>query len=66
MPRIALTFCFAALLWSCGTPSAQHTDWAQAGRACADVGITPGNTTFDQCVFNLYYALWDEQNEAER
>jgi hypothetical protein len=65
MPRIALTFCFAALLGSC-TPSAQHTDWAQARRACADVGIAPDNSTFDQCVFNLYYALWDEQNEAER
>lgn len=66
MPRIALTCCFAALLGSCGTLSAQQTDWAQARRACADVGIDPGIAAFDQCVFDLYHSLWYEQNVAER
>jgi len=66
MPRIALTCCFAAVLGSCGAPSAQQTDWARARLACADVGIDPGSSAFDQCVFDLYYSLWNEQNEAER
>jgi hypothetical protein len=34
--------------------------------ACADVGIAPGSGAFGQCVFDLYYSLWDEQNEIER
>jgi hypothetical protein len=57
---------FAALLWSCGTVSAHQSDWTQARLACADVGIAPGSGAFDQCVFDLYYSLWDEQNEFER
>jgi predicted component of type VI protein secretion system len=66
MSRIVLTFCFAALLGSCGTLSAQHTDWAQARLACADVGLDPHSSAFNECVFNLYYSLWNAQNVAER
>jgi hypothetical protein len=33
--------------------------------ACADVGIEPGSSAFDQCVTNLYYSLWEQQNTAE-
>jgi hypothetical protein len=46
--------------------SANQTGWAQARLACADVGIDPGSSAFGQCVFDLYYSLWNEQNEFER
>jgi hypothetical protein len=52
MLRIALACCFGALLVACVTPSAQQTDWMQARRACADVGIDPGSSAFEQCVFD--------------
>jgi hypothetical protein len=54
------------LLLSSGTLSAHQNDWAQARLACADVGIDPSSAPFGQCVFDLYYSLWDEQNESER
>ena len=66
MRRIILACCFGALLVACVTPSAQQTDWMQARRACADVGIDPGSSVFEQCVFDLYYSLWNEQHVAER
>ena len=72
MPRIILIGSFAALLAASGTQSASaiesanQTAWAQARLACADVGIAPGSGAFGQCVFDLYYSLWDEQNESER
>jgi hypothetical protein len=46
--------------------NANQADWSQARLACADVGIAPGSGAFDQCVFDLYYSLWDEQNVTER
>ena len=72
MSRIILIGCFAALLAASGTQSASaiesanQTAWEQARLACADVGIAPGSGAFGQCVFDLYYSLWDEQNESER
>ena len=66
MSRIALTCAFAALLGSSGAASANQADWSQARLACADVGIAPGSGAFDQCVFDLYYSIWDEQNVTER
>ena len=66
MSRIALTCCFAALLGSCGTVSQTNIDWGQTRLACADVGIDPGSSAFDQCVNNLYYSLWQQQNAGER
>ena len=45
--------------------NANQTDWGQARLACADVGIDPGNPAFGQCVFDLYYSLWNEQNASE-
>jgi hypothetical protein len=51
---------------SSGTLSAHQNDWPQARLACADVGIDPSSAAFGQCVFDLYYSLWDEQNESER
>jgi hypothetical protein len=72
MSRIILIGSFAALLAASGTQSASaiesanQTAWAQARLACADVGIAPGSGAFGQCVFDLYYSLWDEQNESER
>ena len=66
MSRIAITCCFAALLGSCATQSANNINWDQARLAYADVGIEPGSSAFDQCVANLYYSLWSEQNTAER
>jgi hypothetical protein len=65
MSRITLTCCFAALLGSCGTLEVNKIDWAHARLACADVGIEPGSSAFDQCVTNLYYSLWEQQNTAE-
>jgi hypothetical protein len=72
MSRIVLIGSFAALLLASGAQnasaieSANKTAWAQARLACADVGIDPGSSVFGQCVFDLYYSLWDEQNESER
>jgi len=66
MSRIALTCCFAVLLGSCTTPTGNNIDWEHARLACADVGIAPGSNTFDQCVSNLYYSLWEEQSMGER
>jgi hypothetical protein len=66
MSRIALTCCFAALLGSCVTQSANRIDWGQARLACADVGIEPGTSAFDRCTSNLYNSLWQEQNTTER
>jgi len=66
MSRIVLTCSLAALLLSSGTVSAHQNDWTQARLACADVGIAPSSAAFGQCVFDLYYSLWDEQNVSER
>jgi hypothetical protein len=72
MSRKILICSFAALLAATGTrsanaiESASQTTWAQARLACADVGIAPGSGAFGQCVFDLYYSLWDEENETER
>jgi hypothetical protein len=72
MSRIILICFFAALLAAGGSQganafaSANQTAWAQARLACADVGIDPGNAAFDQCVVDLYYSLWNEENEFER
>jgi hypothetical protein len=65
MSRIALILAFAALLGSYGIASAAQNDWGQARLACADVGLDPGSAAFGQCVFDLYYSLWDQQNEVE-
>jgi hypothetical protein len=65
MSRVALVCCFAALLGSC-TQNYQAADWSRARLACADVGLEPGSSAFDGCVFDLYYTLWDEQNATER
>jgi len=62
MTRILLIFSVASLLAACGTQSAEHSNWDKARLACADVGIAPGSGGFDQCVFNLYYSLWDDRN----
>ena len=41
MSRITLACCFAALLGSCTSLSANRIDWEHARLACADVGIDP-------------------------
>ena len=66
MSRITVTCCFAALLSSCGTPSVANIDLEHARLACADLGIDPGTSAFDQCASNLYHSLWAEQNSGER
>ena len=66
MSRIILMASFAAVLLASGTSSANQSDWAQARLACADVGIDPNSAAFGQCVSDLYYSLWDEQNVSER
>jgi hypothetical protein len=72
MSRIALIGSFAALLALGGVQnanafeSASKAAWAQAQRACADVGIAAGSGAFDQCVVDLYYSVWNEEYETER
>src|SRR6516164_2529482 len=72
MSRIMLICSLTAMLVAGGTQSARaiesanQTAWARAGLACADVGIAPGSGAFGQCVVDLYYSLWDEENEFER
>ena len=69
MSRIILICSLAALLMSgaCANAikNANQTDWGQARLACANVGIDPGSPAFGQCVFDLYYSLWNEQNQYE-
>jgi hypothetical protein len=69
MSRTILTCSLAALLMVCAcantSKNANQTDWGQARLACADVGIGPGSPAFGQCVFDLYYSLWNRQNESE-
>jgi hypothetical protein len=62
---ISMAF-FAAVLLASGTSSADQSDWTRARLACADVGIDPNSAAFGQCVFDLYYSVWDEQNVFER
>lgn len=72
MSRTILIGSFAALLATGNIQnanaieSANQTDWSRARLACADIGIAPASSAFGQCVFDLYYSLWTEQNEAER
>jgi hypothetical protein len=66
MSRVILISAFAALVAACGTQNASQSGWAQAGLACADVGVAPGSSAFGQCVATLYYSEWDEQHETER
>ena len=72
MSRAILIGSFAALLAAGSARSANaiesatQADWSRARLACADVGIAPGSSAFGQCVFDLYYSVWREQNEAER
>jgi hypothetical protein len=66
MSRITLTCCFAALLGSCGPLGVNNINLEQVRLACADVGIDPGSSAFDQCATNLYDTLLQEQNTGER
>jgi hypothetical protein len=66
MFRIALTGCCGVILGSCTIASANKIDWEHARLACADVGISPGNSAFNQCVTNLYDSLWQAQSTGER
>src|SRR5271169_4512912 len=56
MSRIMLISSFAALITMAGTQganaiqSADQSARAQESLACADVGIDPGSTVFNQCV----------------
>jgi hypothetical protein len=66
MSYIILVGAFAAAMLTSDASNARQSDWAQARLACADVGIDPSSPAFNQCVFDLYYSLWDEQNESQR
>ena len=71
MLRILLICSIVPLLGACEAPRAQQNgsaprnSWDKANLACADVGIAPGGAVFDQCVINLYYSLWNLQNETD-
>jgi hypothetical protein len=71
MSRIILISSFAALFTMGGTQSANaiqsanQSAWAQEILACADVGIDPGSTVFNQCVADLHNSLWALDNLYE-
>jgi hypothetical protein len=65
MSRIIIACSFTAALLASGTVNANQSDWQKARLACADVGIDPSSAAFGQCVFNLYYSLWNEENVSE-
>jgi hypothetical protein len=69
LSRIILTCSLAALLMGGGCANAiknaNQTDWGQPRLACTDVGSDPGSPAFEQCVFDLYYWLWNKQNETD-
>ena len=68
MSRILLISSFAALLAASGTQSANagqlvnQSTWGRDAQACADVGIDPGSTVFNQCVSDLHHSLWAVRN----
>ena len=66
MSRIALIYCFAVLLGSCGSMSSgvANVDIEHARLACAYLGITPGSSAFAECSTNLYLSLSTAQSEA--
>jgi hypothetical protein len=66
MARIILSGALATVLLAGGSLSAHENDWARARFACADVGIDPNSTAFSQCVLDLYYSVWDEENVSQR
>ena len=66
MSRTILICSFVAVVLVSGTVNANQSDWQHARRACADVGIDPSSAAFGQCVVDLYYSLWNEQNARER
>jgi hypothetical protein len=66
MSRIILACSFAAALLVSGAVNANQSDWQRPRLACADVGIDPSSAAFGQCVVDLYYSLWNEQNAHER
>ena len=71
MSHIILISSFAALITMAGTQhanavqSADQSAWAQDSLACADVGIDPGSTVFNQCVADLHNSLWAVENLEE-
>jgi hypothetical protein len=71
MSRIILSSSFAVLITMAGTQSASaiqsanQSAWAQESLACADVGIDPGSTVFNQCVADLHNSLWAVENLYE-
>ena len=65
MSRVILTCSFAAALLASGAVNANQSDWHRAQLACADVGIDPSSAAFGQCVFDLYYSLWNAENVSE-
>ena len=71
MSRIILICSFAATLAAAATQSAdaaenaQKSAWVQDSLACADVGIDPGSTVFNQCVADLHNSLWAVENLYE-
>jgi hypothetical protein len=68
MSRILLISAFAALLAASDTQSANagqivnQSNWGRDAQACADVGIDPGSTAFNQCVSDLHHSLWAVEN----
>ncbi len=57
MSRIILICVFAALLAACGSQGPDQTALARERLACADVGLDPDGSSFDQCVDDLDQSL---------
>ena len=60
MTRILIVLGAAAALSACANqPSAPaETHLAQEQRACAEIGVAPGDATYPQCVANLDATLF--------
>jgi hypothetical protein len=61
MSRIIPVSSLAVLLTACAGQSANQVFFEKERLACADVGIVPGSSAFEQCVLELDQSLWDER-----
>lgn len=60
MSRVTFLCVLAGLLGACAAPQPTETALTKQRLACAAIGLDPGSTLFDSCVFDLGQSLRDE------
>ena len=62
LPLAAILLCAAA----CAPGQGQVQLAQQERRSCAELGLDPGTSAFDQCVGNLDATMFEQSNAAVR